>query len=77
MVGIFLDFTRRTGHEHPHLRAALANYASILKAMGRSKPKIQAQLMVLQAEYGVKVEWLNRLQKPSPVVGDGEGEGKK
>ncbi|MCA1852550.1 MAG: hypothetical protein LC647_09200, partial [Beggiatoa sp.] len=56
MVGIFLDFTRRTGHEHPHLHAALANYAGILKAMGRSKPNIQAQLRALQAEYGVKVE---------------------
>jgi tetratricopeptide (TPR) repeat protein len=56
MVGIFLDFTRRTGHEHPHLRTVLANYAGILKAMGRSKPKIQAQLRALQAKYGVKVE---------------------
>ncbi len=53
---IFLDFTRRTGHEHPHLRAALVNYAGILKAMGRSKPKIQAQLRALQAKYGVKVK---------------------
>jgi tetratricopeptide (TPR) repeat protein len=56
MVGIFLDFTRRTGHEHPHLRTVLTNYAGILKAMGRSKPKIQAQLRALQAKYGVKVE---------------------
>jgi tetratricopeptide (TPR) repeat protein len=56
MVGIVLDFTRRTGHEHPHLRTALANYAGILKALGRSKPKIQAQLRALQAKYGVKVE---------------------
>jgi tetratricopeptide (TPR) repeat protein len=55
MVGIFL-FTRRTGHEHPHLRMVLANYAGILKAMGRSKPKIQVQLRALQAKYGVKVE---------------------
>jgi Tetratricopeptide repeat len=53
---IFLDFTHRTGHEHPHLRTALANYAGILKAMGRSKPKTQAQLRALQAKYGVKVE---------------------
>jgi tetratricopeptide (TPR) repeat protein len=56
MVGIVLDFTRRTGHEHPHLRTALANYAGILKALGRSKPKIQAQLRALQAKYGVKVK---------------------
>jgi tetratricopeptide (TPR) repeat protein len=50
MVGIFLDFTCRTGHEHPH--AALANYAGILEAMGRSEAQIQTQL----AEYEVKVE---------------------
>lgn len=56
MVSIFLDFTRRTGHEHLHLRASLANYAGILKTLGRSKPKIQAQIRALQAKYGVKVE---------------------
>jgi hypothetical protein len=56
MVSIFLDFTHRTGHEHPHLRAALANYAGILKAMGRSEAEIQAQLRTLQAKYGVKLE---------------------
>ncbi len=56
MVGIVLDFTRRTGYKHPHLRTALANYAGILKARGQSKPKIQAQLRALQAKYGVKVE---------------------
>jgi hypothetical protein len=56
MVGIFLDFTRRTGHEHPHLRAALANYASTLKALGRSEAEIETQLRALQAKYGVKVE---------------------
>jgi Tetratricopeptide repeat len=56
MVGVFLDFTRRTGHEHLHLCTVLANYAGILEAMGRSKPKIQAQLRALQADYGVKME---------------------
>jgi tetratricopeptide (TPR) repeat protein len=56
MVGIFLDFTRRTGHEHPHLRAALANYAGILKAMGWSEREIEMQLRASQAKYGVKVE---------------------
>ena len=49
-VMIFLDFTRRTGHEHPHLRAALANYLGLLKALGRSEAGIQAELDRLQAE---------------------------
>jgi tetratricopeptide repeat protein/NB-ARC domain-containing protein len=56
MVGIFLDVTRRTGHEHPHLRMVLANYASILEAMGRSEAEIEMQLRALLAEYGLKLE---------------------
>jgi tetratricopeptide (TPR) repeat protein len=50
MVGIVLDFTRRTGHEHPHLLTALENYAGILEAMGRSEAEIEAQLGALLAE---------------------------
>jgi len=38
---IFLRFTVITGHEHPHLRAALGNYAGLLEAMGRSQAEIQ------------------------------------
>jgi tetratricopeptide (TPR) repeat protein len=44
---IFLDFTHRTGHEHQHLRVAIANYESLLKAMGKTKPEIQAALASL------------------------------
>ncbi|HEV3258888.1 MAG TPA: tetratricopeptide repeat protein [Gemmataceae bacterium] len=44
MVGIFLDFTRRTGHEHPHLQAALANYTGILKALGWREADSRAEL---------------------------------
>lgn len=50
MVGIFLDFTRRTGHPHPHLDAALANYAGILRYLGRSEADIQAELGALQGQ---------------------------
>jgi tetratricopeptide (TPR) repeat protein len=56
MMGIVLDFTRRTGHEHPHLRTVLANYAGILKTLGRSEGEIEMQLRALQAKYGMKVE---------------------
>jgi tetratricopeptide (TPR) repeat protein len=44
MVGIFLDFSRRTGHWYPHLQTALENYRVILKALGRSEADIQAEL---------------------------------
>jgi tetratricopeptide (TPR) repeat protein len=46
---IFLGFTGRTGHEHPHLRAALANYTAMLKALGRSDADIQVELAKLGA----------------------------
>jgi tetratricopeptide (TPR) repeat protein len=49
-VAIFLNFTRRTGHEHPHLRAALANYRGLLEALGRSENDIQAEIDQLLAE---------------------------
>jgi hypothetical protein len=48
-VVIFLEFTRRTGHEHPHLRAGLANYVALLRQLGRSEADIQAELEGLKA----------------------------
>jgi tetratricopeptide (TPR) repeat protein len=41
-VAIFMEFTRRTGHRHPHLDAAFANYAHLLAAMGKNKEEIEA-----------------------------------
>jgi tetratricopeptide (TPR) repeat protein len=41
-VAIFVEFTRRTGHRHPHLDTAFANYARLLAAMGKSKEEIEA-----------------------------------
>ncbi len=46
----FLDFTRSTGREHPHLQAAFGNYAALLKAMGRSQSDVDAALQSLMAE---------------------------
>jgi tetratricopeptide (TPR) repeat protein len=46
-VVIFLDFTRRTGHEHPHLQDALGNYAELLQAMGKSDVEIEAMIEAL------------------------------
>lgn len=50
---IFLDFTRSTRHTHPHLHAALNNYAGILAALGHSKAEIDTQIQVLLSEYGL------------------------
>ena len=48
-VMIVVDFTRRTGHEHPHQRAALANYAGLLKAMSLPDATMQERLQEIQA----------------------------
>jgi tetratricopeptide (TPR) repeat protein len=41
-VAIRVDFTRRTGHRHPHLDAAFENYAALLANMGKSQAEIDA-----------------------------------
>lgn len=52
MVTILLNFTRATGHEHPHLRAAFGKYAGLLGAMGRSEDEIRATLHAMMAGEG-------------------------
>ncbi len=49
---IFLDFTRRTGHEHPQLRAAFANYQQLLATKGHSPSEVEAILAAFSAEEG-------------------------
>jgi tetratricopeptide (TPR) repeat protein len=44
---IFLDFTRRTGHEHPHLRTAFNNYRHLLAEMGKAPAEIEAVIAAL------------------------------
>ena len=44
---IFLDFTRRTGHEHPYLRAGFDNYWDLLQEMGKSDSEIEAAIAAL------------------------------
>jgi tetratricopeptide (TPR) repeat protein len=54
VMEIVLKFTQATGHPHPHLEAASANYAGLLQAMGRSEDQIRQTLAELAAEYGLK-----------------------
>ena len=46
-VEIFVLFTVRTGHEHPHLRAALGNYAVILEELGFDASATESRLREL------------------------------
>ncbi len=48
---IFLDFTHRTGHEHPHLRTAFDNYRALLEEMGKSDAEIEASISELEAGW--------------------------
>ena len=54
MVEIILKFTAATGHEHPHLRDAIGNYADLLKAMGKNDQEVLAQLKAVCEPYGIR-----------------------
>ncbi len=47
-VVILLEFGRRTGHAHPHLQAAFANYEELRTAQGRTETEIWGELEALQ-----------------------------
>ncbi len=51
-VVIFVEFTRRTGHEHPHLQAAFANYGGFLEAMKLPDEKVEERLKDVRASTG-------------------------
>jgi tetratricopeptide (TPR) repeat protein len=53
VVEIFLRFTRETGHRHPHLQDAVANYAGLLQAMGCNAKETRRALETLGQEFGV------------------------
>ena len=44
---IFFTFTRSTGHAHPNLKRACANYIALLRAMGLSDEEVVRQLLSL------------------------------
>ncbi len=47
---IFLQFTRRTGHPHPHLPDAIENYKALLTQMGHSEDEVNNRLKRLAPE---------------------------
>ena len=52
-IEILQRFTRASGHPHPHLQAAVDNYAGLLRAMGRSEDEIRKALTELAQRFGV------------------------
>lgn len=57
---IFLGFSRRTGYEHPHLLAALANYWRLLERLDKSDAEIVKIVEDLLSNYGMELETLLR-----------------
>ncbi|MBM4048621.1 MAG: tetratricopeptide repeat protein, partial [Planctomycetes bacterium] len=43
-VVIFRKFRESTGHEHPHMKAAIRNYTALLKAMGLPEEEIRRRV---------------------------------
>ncbi len=54
-VEIFLEFTRVTGHMHPHLQAAVTNYARLLNAMKVEPDEVNHRLSDLLLRYGMRM----------------------
>jgi hypothetical protein len=44
---ILIEFTRLTGHKHPHLDTARANYRGLLEALGQAPAQIDQRLREL------------------------------
>ena len=63
---IFLRFTQATGHPHPHLRAAMGNYAGLLQAAGRSEAEIRKTLEDLVAPFGLSLGGPGKSESPAP-----------
>ncbi len=47
---ILIQFTRQTGHRHPHLEDAINNYRGLLIQMGCTKDEVAARLKRLAPE---------------------------
>lgn len=52
---IFLRFTVTTGHKHPYLHAAIANYVVLLEEMGSSPAQIRVQLDEIGHPFGMRL----------------------
>jgi tetratricopeptide (TPR) repeat protein len=46
---ILIDFTQKTGHEHPNLQGAMSNYLGFLRAQGKTPEQIAQALSSLRS----------------------------
>ena len=52
MVGILIEFTRKTGHPHPHLQTAINNYSGLLEEVGHTKEDVATRIKSLAPGAG-------------------------
>jgi len=58
---IVLQFTRDTGHPHPHLRVAIGHYRKLLGAMALAEDELERRTVAVGAEAGFGEEDLRQL----------------
>ena len=54
-LATYLDFTRHTGHPHPHLKTTLEDYFQLLIQTGLSQEPAVARIRELAREYGLEL----------------------
>jgi tetratricopeptide (TPR) repeat protein len=53
-VEILLRFTADTGHQHPQLRRAIANYTALLQQIGYNEERVKAELDKVGRPFGIQ-----------------------
>ncbi|MEK6301223.1 MAG: toll/interleukin-1 receptor domain-containing protein [Acidobacteriota bacterium] len=51
---ILSRFTIATGHEHPHLQSAIANYTALLRQMGHTEEQVKAELDKVGGPFDIR-----------------------
>ena len=60
-LGVFLRFTHRFGHVHPHLRAAIENYGQLLASMSLDEVQIRHRFEEVGNEIGIDNEQYQKI----------------
>ena len=73
MVEIVMNFTKVTGHPHPHLQTAMGSYAGLLEEMGRSGKEIEIEFWALAGRSGLVSSGLSGRESQSGFRADIQG----